>query len=471
MAGKKKPTRKTAASKEDAQDIEAAPDNAVEQAVETHDVERAEAADDAPLDAREVIEGTAQEVSTDPADAPDVPSDGSAPDDVDNTANVTDSTDGTGDTTADETAATDTEKPEEPAPWAADDSAIDSDQVTEDSAPVPAPPATVPPVQVEKVGFWPVVLGGIAAAFIGVALAYIIFPEMGVLNKPDGAFRDEVARTQSAQSEQLAAQEAQLAALSDRIDAAGQGGPAPDLSGIEAAQDDMQTQLSALAEQVSALSTQVAALEARPVSDGTGVSQGEISALQEALAGQQAEIAALNADAAAQEEAARASATATLRRAALTRIRTALDTGMAFGPALADLEASGVDIPDALRAASADGVPAMAALQDSFPPSARAALAASRDELEAAGAGDTGVWAFFSDQLGARSLEPREGDDPDAVLSRVEFALREARLNDALAEIETLPATGRDALADWADTARTRMNAVDAADALGAELN
>ena len=49
--------------------------------------------------------------------------------------------------------------------------------------------------------------------------------------------------------------------------------------------------------------------------------------------------------------------------------------------------------------------------------------------------------------------------------------LREARLGDALAEIETLPASGQAALADWAESARIRMDATRAVDALGAELN
>ncbi|MGB0440740.1 MAG: molybdopterin-binding protein, partial [Paracoccaceae bacterium] len=44
--------------------------------------------------------------------------------------------------------------------------------------------------------------------------------------------------------------------------------------------------------------------------------------------------------------------------------------------------------------------------------------------------------AFLKTQLGARSLEPREGDDPDAVLSRMEAAAREGRFGDVEAEAD-----------------------------------
>ncbi len=53
-------------------------------------------------------------------------------------------------------------------------------------------------------------------------------------------------------------------------------------------------------------------------------------------------------------------------------------------------------------------------------------------------------------------MAPREGDDPDAVLSRAEAAVRDGRVADALTEIETLPAPVQDAMADWLASARAR---------------
>ena len=131
------------------------------------------------------------------------------------------------------------------------------------------------------------------------------------------------------------------------------------------------------------------------------------------------------------------------------------------------MRGTGAEVPEALAALAETGVPTRAALAESFPEAARAALAAARAE---AGEGAS-VSAFLRSQLGMRSLTPRAGDDPDAVLSRAEAALAEGRLSDALAEIEALPETARAAMADWAAQARSRADALVAAEALSAAMN
>jgi len=170
------------------------------------------------------------------------------------------------------------------------------------------------------------------------------------------------------------------------------------------------------------------------------------------------------------EDSAEETAEATMRRAALSRIQTALDTGGSFADALADLGATGVSVPEALSRHADGGIPTLTDLQAAFPQAARAALAAARSE--AVGSGETGgLTAFLRTQLGARSLEPREGDDPDAVLSRAEAAARDGRLIDALAEIEALPKVAKAELSNWAVLAGRRLDAVDAAQKLAEELN
>jgi len=72
--------------------------------------------------------------------------------------------------------------------------------------------------------------------------------------------------------------------------------------------------------------------------------------------------------------------------------------------------------------------------------------------------------------LGARSVTPREGDDPDAILSRAEASVMRGRLGEALAEIEALPQVARDAMEDWIAQARTRHEAIGAAQRLMSEL-
>ena len=129
-----------------------------------------------------------------------------------------------------------------------------------------------------------------------------------------------------------------------------------------------------------------------------------------------------------------------------------------------------MQVPDILWRNAETGVATLSELQAEFPDAARAALAAAREAELKSGQGD-GWKAFLLKQLGARSLKPREGDDPDAVLSRAEAAVRDGRLTDALAEIETLPDVAKAELAAWVEKARQRLAAINAAQALSDELN
>ena len=76
--------------------------------------------------------------------------------------------------------------------------------------------------------------------------------------------------------------------------------------------------------------------------------------------------------------------------------------------------------------------------------------------------------AFLMTEAGIRSLRPREGTDPDAILSRAEAAARDGDLARALAEIGTLPAEGQEAMAGWVAEAKKRIDAVEAVAALAA---
>lgn len=81
------------------------------------------------------------------------------------------------------------------------------------------------------------------------------------------------------------------------------------------------------------------------------------------------------------------------------------------------------------------------------------------------------VSAFFRTQLGTRSLEPKEGDDPDAILSRAEAALKAGQLDTALAELAAMPEAGQPALAPWIASANARRDALAAATELSQQLN
>ena len=354
----------------------------------------------------------------------------------------------------DETAAEDAENAEEQPDPAEQKSEDDTEGTTAYAAEdAPAPRPAPEPVVIRQGGFVPMVLGGLVAAAIGFGVARFVLPEPGA----DQALITELQR-------KIDEQTALLSDLTSRAEALELGG---DLSGLEDAQSDNQAAIAGLADRMTELEARLSDLASQPAGDGA--SGAALAAQRQELDNLRAAVDAMTEHSAILEENAQAAAQATLQRAALTRVMTALDAGTGYDAALADLEGLGVAVPDALAQPASGGVASLTALQESFPDAARAALSASRDA-----AGDTegsGFGAFLRTQLGARSLEPREGSDPDAVLSRVEAAVREGRLADALAEIEALPEEGRAELAGWTAQVQSRKDAVSAAQELSAKLN
>ncbi len=80
------------------------------------------------------------------------------------------------------------------------------------------------------------------------------------------------------------------------------------------------------------------------------------------------------------------------------------------------------------------------------------------------------IATFLETQTGARSLTPRAGNDPDAILSRAEADLTKGDLAAALKEVMALPDAARPAMAGWLARAHLRQNAADAIAALGKTL-
>ena len=174
---------------------------------------------------------------------------------------------------------------------------------------------------------------------------------------------------------------------------------------------------------------------------------------------------------AAQEAKAQAAVDAARQQAqrieAYDRLRAAATSGAPYAEALPALE--GLTLAPALRDAAETGLPTPATLADSFPEAARRALEASLRAEGGAGLGDR-LLTFLRVQTGARSLEPREGADPDAVLSRAEAAVAAEDVAAALAELAALPEAGRAELADWTAQANAYLAAQAALAALAAEL-
>lgn len=352
-----------------------------------------------------------------------------------------------------------------------------------DPEPAPAPAAPVPE-PAKRGGFGAAFFGGVVAAGLG-----FVAGNTGLLDSvlPGGA--DDGAAVQ-ALNEQLASQGAELAELKSAIGAIA----LPDVSGLESGLSGVTGKVDGLSGELAALVSAMAdlkgavtpldqrltELEKRPVAEGMSEAavaayERELEAMKEAVVTQRQEMEAMIAETRAMEAAAReleakaaADTQRSANRATITRIRSELDTGAPFSGLLAELQTGGVEVPAALAAVADNGAVTMAALRDTFPEAARDALSAAR---AGSAEGDRSITGFLQRQLGARSVQPRDGDDPDAVLSRAEAALITGDLTAALTEIKALPAPAQEHLNDWVGLAALRVAAIEAVNSLAQDQN
>ena len=168
-------------------------------------------------------------------------------------------------------------------------------------------------------------------------------------------------------------------------------------------------------------------------------------------------------DRATPTQAAQADSTAPRQAAARDLLRIALRTGAPFVSALETLDPP---LPRDVAAAAGQGIPTAESLQRAFAPLARAALVRTRAQTaQAAPATDSTqsvrarISALVKERLRVRSLTPREGSDPDAVLSRAQAAANANDFAAAVGALDTLPQTAQDIFADWRKGARLRAQA------------
>jgi len=360
-------------------------------------------------------------------------------------------------------------------------------------------PVVVAPPRRRAGGFLPTVLGGAVAAGLGFGAAIYVLPPF--LSPPQTAgelteLSDQIA-ARSARIDEIGAAVAALqTGKAGADDLAGLTATTADLAaGLAAAReavDSLQTGLSDAAARLASFEARLATLEKRPVEGGAASAtaleafgrdmaamRAEIAAERIALDAAEQRIAAAAADAAArlasvdaEARKLRAEAEAEARRgaalASLRHVQAALESGAPIGDALAGLSAAGIAVPQALSD-QAQGIPSLAALRDAFPGAARAALSAALRVRSADADTWTRLGAFLRSQSGARSLAPRAGDDPDAILSRAEAALRLGDLSGAIAAIADLPPEAQAPMAEWLALADRRLSAAAAiADLVGA---
>ena len=293
---------------------------------------------------------------------------------------------------------------------------------------------------------WPL-LGGALAAAAGYGVAQYV---------PNGWPMASVVTLQT-----------QVAVLSDQVQAL-----QADLQKADARLASLETAPAPQSDagQIAALELRLTTLESKPMPAGTDSAaldqlRAEVAAIKtngaavmsaQVQADLDAKVQATEAKLTAIEQSAQAQAAAILTRAALGQIAAALDSGAPYPSAIAAL--AGADIAVVLTDNATAGLPSLQALQASFPDSARTALeAALRANMGESWSERVGN--FLRTQVGVRSLTPRDGPDPDAILSRAEAALTAGDVALALAEIATLPTPAQDALSAWRVRAQLRLDA------------
>ena len=347
---------------------------------------------------------------------------------------------------------------EEDAPEIIEETAIEEVDIQPEE-PAPAPPPPPPPAPAEqKRSVVPMVLAGVVTAAAGFfagqgGLLQSVFPpeEPPVVENPEiVALKDQVETLQASLS---TAQDA-IADLTNQVANLPEPAAAPTALDIP---QEIYDRLTALEN-----------LPAPVVDDNVPEElQSQFSNLQASAEQQQTELQSLLDELKSRDEEALLNAKRAEARAAMAQINTALGSGSGFADALASLKgAMDIDVPDALTQTAENGAPTLTAIQDGVADAARAALSAAREET----ADSSGLAGFLQRQLGARSVAPRAGDDPDAVLSRVEAAIRQGDLDQALAEADALPESAKTAMADWLAITQTRSDVLKAAEAVTAQL-
>jgi len=339
-----------------------------------------------------------------------------------------------------------------------------------------------------KSAFVPLVLGGVLSGVVGFGAATYYF-----MSQPSDAAQAlvQVQATLGEHRTKLDEINASVSGLSGTIEGVETdfSGKVSGLAEVTAQQDtELAEALNGMSGNIADFEARLTALEKRPIAEAGGMTgeaaaayERELRTMRDLLETQRRDIEQLAAEATARiegvalqaataEQTAEKTAKATALKAAVSQLQSALDNGGAFEATLTGLAATGVEIPPVLAEASKGGVPTLVVLQESYPKAARAGLSASVK----ATTGDSAMGklgSFFRSQVGARSLEPREGDDPDAVLSRAEAALANGDIAAAITLIGALPEEGQMAMSAWVKDAGVRLQAVNAVRMLADGLN
>ncbi len=364
------------------------------------------------------------------------------------------------------------EEPENQAEEVTEEETPEEPEVLVDPSEMQMPPAQRSPIA-------PMIIGGVVAAAIGFGAATVLQFDLFGSNQPS-AYAQETRTILEARDGRIVELEAEVQRLEGLTD---QSGLRAEISGFSAElETGFAVETDRLADQIATLQTistqlsdRLSAIESRPIQEmvsdaSVEAYEAEMTKLREAIASHRADIEAMAADARAAEAAARAETLKSKGAALVTDLSLAVSGGAPYAAHIAQLEAEGATVPAALKAQAAEGVPTQTQLAEAFPDAARAALRAIRQD-EADEGGQGGVMAFLQDQLGVRSVAPKEGDSADAILSRAEAALKAGDLVASLTELASLPDSGQQAMTNWVGAAEMRARALAALAQLKQELS
>jgi len=150
---------------------------------------------------------------------------------------------------------------------------------------------------------------------------------------------------------------------------------------------------------------------------------------------------------------------------AASALKAAVDRGGSFASEVETFAAVAPESPELadLRALAKEGVPSRADLLAAAPDAAIAMIAAADPVDENAGIFER-LLASAGTLVKVRPIGVVEGDGVDAIVARMEAALKAGDLSRALAEYETLPEGSKAAGATFADQIRLRQKAEELVD-------
>jgi hypothetical protein len=343
---------------------------------------------------------------------------------------------------------------------AVEESPDENEGAEEEMVQVEEPNPIEPQMIVKKRGFGPMLLGGVLCVGMGYAGANFIKPDgwpfpgasTAVLQDRISALETQLAESQS--------QASQMAELLDTV----RSEISDTTTSVDAkiADIDLSGTLAPVEASLAAIDQRLTAVEAAPVAEAivspeaTAAYERQLTEMQTLL---NSEVARLqDAKAAAENEEANAA-----KASAVSRLQEAITTGQPYDTVLKNVQ---IDVPAALSAPATQGVATLQDLATSFEEAADIAIVeTAKTDVE----NQSWMDRFLRTQLGLRSLTPKDGTSPDAILSRAEQAIRDNDLRAALTEISTLPDVGQAVMADWVAIAQTRLDVTNALSAMLAQ--